>query len=499
MARLSISLLGGMQVALDGQPVTAFESNTVRALLAYLAVEGNRPHMRSELACLLWPEQPGPAARTNLRHVLLELRRALGDQSAAHTCLLGTRQTIQLDPSTAVYLDVAGFAGLLDACNRHAHERAERCPDCVERLRQVADLYKGPFLAGLALPNSFMFEEWARVTQERLHQQALEVLYTLADYYEALADYGEAGRYARRQLALEPWREEAHQQLMRILARSGQRSAALAQYGRCRQKLLDELSLEPSAETTALYEQIRAGELGVATKIWTEVRQHEAQHSALDPRLPPLKHNMPAELPPPLAHESELTQLLRRLQDPAHRLVTLVGPGGAGKTALALAAARQLAEKFPGGVWVVPLAGPGKALGITLAEQVGEPAQMLDRIQGQELLLILDGIDRLSGAADFAMALLLAAPRIRLLVTSRTQLNIGPELVVRIGEFAATPDNTPAGYIGRRLLAEPTSRARRRRTRRQSTGCGAALEAGTRPADGERAGSRRPKRAALLI
>jgi DNA-binding SARP family transcriptional activator len=431
--------------------------------------------MRGELACLLWPEQPEPAARTNLRHVLLELRRALGDQSAAHTCLLGTRQTIQLDPSAAIYLDVARFADLLDACNRHAHARADRCPDCVERLRQAADLYKGPFLAGLALPNSFMFEEWARVTQERLHQQALEVFYTLTDYYEALADYGEAGRYARRQLALEPWREEAHQQLMRILARSGQRSAALAQYDRCRQKLLDELSLEPSAETTALYAQIRTGELCVSTTVWSSARRREAQPSALDPCLSPLKHNMPAELPTLLGHESELTQLLRKLQDPAHRLVTLVGPGRAGKTALALAAARQLAEQFPGGVWVVPLAQPGKTLGVTLAGQVGEPAQVLDRIQGQELLLILDGVERLSGVADFAMALLLAAPRIRLLVTSRTQLNIGPELVVRIGELTATPDDAPTGYIGRRLLAEPTSRARRRRVRRQPTGCGATL------------------------
>jgi DNA-binding SARP family transcriptional activator len=99
--------------------------------------------------------------------------------------------------------------------------------------------------------------------REQLHRQALDGLHRLAVYYENQAAYSQAQRYAERQLILEPWREEAHGQLMRTLALTGQRSAALVQYESCCRVLSRELGLTPSAETTALYEQIRAGKLNI--------------------------------------------------------------------------------------------------------------------------------------------------------------------------------------------------------------------------------------------
>ena len=81
MTHLSIALLGLAQISLDGQPVTAFQTQKVQALLAFLAIESSHPHRRDELTGLLWPEQPEDAARDNLRVSLYRLRQALGDQA----------------------------------------------------------------------------------------------------------------------------------------------------------------------------------------------------------------------------------------------------------------------------------------------------------------------------------------------------------------------------------------------------------------------------------
>jgi DNA-binding SARP family transcriptional activator len=97
MPRLSISLLGPFQVTLDGTPITDFATDKVRALLAYLAVEADRPHRREALTGLLWPDQPEAKARQNLRQALSHLRQALGDRDDATSFLLVTRETIQLN------------------------------------------------------------------------------------------------------------------------------------------------------------------------------------------------------------------------------------------------------------------------------------------------------------------------------------------------------------------------------------------------------------------
>jgi DNA-binding SARP family transcriptional activator len=137
----------------------------------------------------------------------------------------------------------------------------------------------------------------------------LAALHRLAGYYEQRGEYEQAQSYAWRQVELESWDEEAHQQLMRALAFRGQRGAALAQYETCRRLLAEELGVEPAKETTRLYERIRDG----------------AELSALSPAPP---RNLPAPLTPFVGREAELAELEDRLQDPACRLLTLVGPGG---------------------------------------------------------------------------------------------------------------------------------------------------------------------------
>src|SRR5512139_2811723 len=105
MARLSVSCLGPFQVTLDGQPVTNFKSNKVRALLAYLAVEADRPHRREVLAGLLWPEWPDRDALSSLRYALSNLRQVIGDHTADPPFLLISRDSLQFNTASDHYLD----------------------------------------------------------------------------------------------------------------------------------------------------------------------------------------------------------------------------------------------------------------------------------------------------------------------------------------------------------------------------------------------------------
>jgi DNA-binding SARP family transcriptional activator len=257
MARLSISLLGTFDVVFDGQPVTAFAYDKVRALLAYLAVEADRPHRRESLTGLLWPNRPERNARQNLSQALTGLRHSLNDHTIIPPFLLITPQTLQFNPLSDYRLDVTTFTALLAVCQAHPHARLSACEACLERLRQAAALYRGSLFDGFSLDDSAAFEEWLGFNREHLHCLVMEALRWLAEAYAERGEYEAALPYAWREVELEPGWEESHQQLMRLLALSGQRGAALAHYDACRRLLAEEWGRSPAAATTRLYEQIR--------------------------------------------------------------------------------------------------------------------------------------------------------------------------------------------------------------------------------------------------
>jgi len=428
MAALSLALLGAFQVERDGQPVIGFESLKVRALLAYLVIEANRPHQREALAGLLWPDLPDETARKNLRQALTNLRLVIGDRGALPPFLFVTRETIQFNPASDHWLDVAAFTAQLAACSTHPHRRIETCRSCAQRMEQAVALYRGSFLDEFFLSDSAAFEEWVARQRERLHQQVLQALASLAASYERRGAYEEARRAARRQVELEPWCEEAHQQLMRALWFSRQRSAALAQYQTCRRILADELGVEPAPETTALYERICAN------------AAHAVRHDGTDRalQLPPLP-TPPTVL---VGREAELADLADRLANPACRLLTLVGPGGIGKTRLAMQAAVEQRAAFTDGVAFVPLAPLGsdaflvpaiaEAVGLTFASQPDPKVQLLNYLQEKEVLLLIDNFEHLLAGAGLLADLLQHAPGVSILVTSRERLNLRGEWVVEV-------------------------------------------------------------------
>jgi DNA-binding SARP family transcriptional activator len=262
MAYLAISLLGPFQVSLDGKPVTAFESDKVRALLAYLAVEADQPHRRESLAGLLWPERPERSARHNLSQALSNLRSLIVNTDDASPVLFVSQHTIQFNAECDHTLDVSAFTELVAGCERHPDNPHEVCDACMERLQRAAAVCRGDFMAGFSLADSPVFEEWAVVQRERLHRMAIEALRLLCACHEERGEFEEALRHAWRWVALEPWQERAHREVMRLLALSGQRSAALRQYQTCRRILADELEVEPAESTGDLFRRIRDGEFG---------------------------------------------------------------------------------------------------------------------------------------------------------------------------------------------------------------------------------------------
>jgi DNA-binding SARP family transcriptional activator len=300
---LQIRVLGGLHIARNSAPLANFVSNKAPALLVYLAMT-QRPHSRDALAALLWGEMPDTDAKNNLRQALSNLRKL------AEPHLIITRETVEFNHSVPYTLDAEIFERSLtqsaDGKAPIANNYWQRLDDWTSAIRQLQSaiaLYQGDFLAGFFVRDAPEFEEWMLAQRARLRELALHALHTLTEFQLSTGAYGRAIDYATRLLTLDSWREEAHRQLMLALARSGQRAAALAQYAMCRRILDKELSVEPSAETTKLYERIRAA--GEA-----------------------IQHNLPSQPTSFIGRAQELSQLEAQLLQSDCRLLTVLGVGG---------------------------------------------------------------------------------------------------------------------------------------------------------------------------
>jgi predicted ATPase/DNA-binding SARP family transcriptional activator len=464
MSQLLLTCFGDFRVTLAGEPLTAFQTEKVRALLVYLAVEG-QPHPRTELAQLLWPGYSGESANNSLRQTLHRLRHLLYEATSAPggggpsgaPWLLITRQTVQFNPTASMQVDATSFTRLIAECTAHAHAQLVTCQPCCLRLRQAVELYCGDFLAGFTVADSDSFEEWRRITQEQLHLQVLDALTQLANTAEAAGDDEQALHDSRRQLILEPWLEDAHRRVMRILAKRGQRAAAIAQYQRCRQVLAEEIGTAPDQETTALYEAIRRRAFDRMTS-WQDDAMNESLHPVIlsSPHPVTPAHNLPPSSTPLVGRTQALAEIVNQLHLPGVRLLTLVGPGGMGKTRLALEVGRDLLTTFADGVFFVPLAAISSpaALAPAIATAIGLPLQgseprtaLLHILRQKQILLILDNFEHLlldeADGVELVVELLGTAG-VQIIVTSRERLMLRAEHLYPVQALAFSPNATLA-------------------------------------------------------
>lgn len=455
---LQLFLLGKPRLQWDGQPLTGLVSAKAQALLFYLAVTG-QPCSRSALAGLLWGDMPEETARANLRLTLSKLRKIIPDHLTVEW------GSVAFDFTQPHRLDVSDF---LAHALKPAHSPAD-----AERVRAAVTLYRGDFLDDFIVQDAADFEQWALTERERLRQTALKAWQHLAALAVERDDEVEGLEAARQVLALEPWHEEAHRQLMTLLAASGQRAAALAQYEVCRRVLVEELATEPSAATVELYQRI------ARDTVKPERTPRPASAPSRPSVRPAIPHNLPTQLTPLIGREAERAQITDRLANPECRLLTLFGPGGIGKTRLALAAAETQGGLFREGVAFVPLAGApptrpdeavealvaalANALQYTFIAQQRPRDVLLNYLADKEVLLILDNAENWKPAGRWLADVLRRAPGVKLLVTSRERLGVMGEWLFELQGLAFAPTLTeyasPA-YPAVQLLAECARRLR---------------------------------------
>ncbi|GGM71799.1 hypothetical protein GCM10007977_086990 [Dactylosporangium sucinum] len=434
--QLRVCVLGRAELTVDGRPLPEPASGKAAALLCYLAVTG-AAHPRTALAGLLWSELPEPAARANLRLVLTKLRRVVPGH------LRISRHTVAPD-GPPIWVDALEVA-------RAAASTAD------DELLAAVRLCRGEFLDGFEVPGAPVFDEWVADRRATARADMLAVMDRAARRARDSGDAAAGVEVARRMLELGRLDEEAHRALMWFLALGGRRSAALAQYETCRYLLREELGAEPSAATVALRDEIAGAESFTA-----------AEPSRPDAAGVP---DLPRPLTTLIGRDEELRRLRELLADPACRLVTLVGPGGAGKTRLAVEAAANRPDRHRDGAVFVSFAGTGptgadragdlvvtdvaRAFGLSLAVPRDPLDVLADHLAGRELLLVLDNLEHLRGAGGVLVELLRRAPGVTVLATSRRQLGLGAEWLVEVRGLACPPPGADAaGYDAVRLFVE---------------------------------------------
>ena len=410
-----IELLGTLRVILGGETVTRFPRQKAARLLTFLALTPGQAYPRERLIDLFWPDDDLPAGRVSLSTALSALRRLL----KAPDLLLTTYQTVGLN-GEKVGTDAAEFERLIKASKRQAP-----APQA-QTLAAAVALYRGDACAG-------MYDDWAVRESERLHGVFTEALRGLTLVLEQLGDAKEAARVAARWAAADPYCEEAHVRLIALHAGAGQGGEARA----------------AAKKLEALWRE----EFGAALSLSVQ-----AQIAALLAADPPKAIPAPASppLPVPLdlffGRERELSWLADWLTSGSSRLATVVGPGGMGKTRLALdfaaRAAGRITSHFVSLVETEDAAHllPAIVRALALPPNPEPLPQLAAYFEARPSpLLILDNLEQLVAADDAAAqtihSLLRAAPALSCLCTSRIALSLRGERLLPLDPLPLPPED----------------------------------------------------------
>ncbi|MEU0932394.1 BTAD domain-containing putative transcriptional regulator [Embleya sp. NPDC005971] len=469
---MQIGMLGPFEVRTDAGDLADVPGARLRGLLIALALRPGRAIPKASLVDWIWGEHPPADATNALQRLVSRLRKVLPD-GAIEGQPDGYRLTVGPDG-----VDAVRFERLVAAAQSRTEDAAGR----VRLLREALALWRGAPMQDVGLQDSAAFDaavarlEGLRLTATEERVDAEVALGHGAELVTELADL----------VTAHPLRERLVAALIRALVAAGRDSEALLAYERAREALADALGVDPSAELAALHVALLRGELG--------------------PSRESRRTNLRAELTTFVGRGADVAAVRELVAE--HRLTTVIGPGGAGKTRLATETARTLLGDLPDGVWLVELAGIGAdgdvaqstlvGLGLRDALLGGAPnAEPVDRfiaaIRERETLLILDNCEHvIESAAVFAHRVLGECRRLRILATSREPLGITgealwpveplalPEGDARLGEIESSPAvrllRDRAGAVRRDLWVDAHTLATMARVCRALDGMPLAIE-----------------------
>jgi predicted ATPase/DNA-binding SARP family transcriptional activator len=416
---MDFRILGPLEVD-DGGRAIPIVGGRQRALLAILLIHANESVSTDELIEALWGDHAPASPRKGLQVQLSRLRKALGE-GAARLVTRPNGYLLQLEPGE---LD-------LDRCERLAHLGREALASedrgrAAEQLREALALWRGPPLA------EFAFESFARADIGRLEELRLALLEDRIDADLACGAHTTLVGELEALVAEHPLRERLRRQLVLALYRSGRQADALEAYREARTVLDEELGLEPTPALRELEQAILTHDPGL--------RAPEAPSPSIS--------RLPTPPTPTIGRDEDRRAIAELFQREDHRLVTLTGPGGVGKTRLALDVARQLEPQFPDGAWLVSLAATAQAehvpsaiaqaLDVTLVRGELPTAATQRFLAPKRGILMLDNFEHLLDAAPLVSDLLAGCPGLCVLATSREALQLQAEY-----RYAVTPLQVP--------------------------------------------------------
>ena len=435
---LVVRLLGQFNVLLNNRAIE-ISSRPAQTLLAYLVLHPGTAFRREMLSGLIWPDASESNARSNLRHALWRIRKAVGEQ-VAQDCFPADDLTLMFWPDPGCWVDAVLVGG-----------KAETAASTLEE--QVA-AYQGDLLPGF-------YDDWITIERERLQAAFEGKCEALIDRLSREKHWPDVIEWAEHWIKFGTAPEPAYRALMLAHARSGHKAKVKETYQRCVEALQREFGVEPSEETQELYQQLMS-------------TRPLAKLPAAEP-LAARPHNLPIQATPLIGRETELAEITDRLlNDPDCRLLTLVGPGGIGKTRLALQAATQSLDHFEDGAFFVSfetIITPAamaptilRALSSTAADQKDPDAQLLDYLRDKNIVLVLDNLEHLLEGATLIGAVLSAAPEAKIIVTSRERLHLQWEWLYEVQglDYPREAEATIESYSAVQLFLQTARRMRAR-------------------------------------
>ncbi len=440
-ATLHIFAFGRARVEKDGLPIDSPDLIQKSRELLYYLLSHPEGRTKEQIGLALWPEASTSQLRSSFHDTVFRLRRALGGKE----WVVFDKRRYAFGRTLEYFYDVESFEENVSAGRGLREEAPGRA---IGHLREASELYRGEYLEDVAQ------SEWILERQDELRRTYQESLLLLGELLGSQDRHAEAAEVYRRIIARDSYLEAAHRGLMRCYNSLGERARALEHYRSLVEILREGLGTAPAPDTRALFKDLLRGENEVESVASSFPHEPKPSKPAAS-----RTNNLPLQPTPLVGRGREVEKVLERVRSGKGRLLTLTGPGGTGKTRIALAAGSDLLEEFDDGVFFVSLASihdpdfVTSAIAGSLGVRESAEQQLLETLQGylrhKRLLLILDNFEQVLEAASVVATLLRSCAGLRILVTSRIPLTLYGEREYPVPPLAVPGSPSPREDIGR--------------------------------------------------